>query len=1207
MANNCDFTSSRSASLAFLRTKGIIDKFLNIKDLPAFRKENSRLSEFAKTTYGIDQRLFFEENEGTKAVPNELAFRQIDEMKKFGKKISFMPAFAIDEDDFVNDYTKPIAVYRRRIGSKKHDLSIVGAKLRNKDLTGAERKDLLLEQSAILKEIEVIEKRIGELKKATDISVFETIVRDEIDEINKLLDKKDITAKELNYILETIDLYNYLADTSELENMGIFNPKSVDESNFKDFIRKVGGETDAIQRRFKELVKDKLVDWGEGLTGKNFTKKQMFSALVDAGTIPANSLNIADFGDNLLELLYIEMKKQEMEANKMVLSKFKRIDDLLKGLSRTQLNLLWQKDSKGRMTGAYVFRYLQDYFTKRGNIWAEYHEKKGAGETTKAYDIYTTKIKPWTKANHVGFDVTKLFIEEDEAYKKELEDELGTDLFELKYNEAKDGWEMYQLALEEFKMTYTDADAIAEFEKEHSPVLHHEALFGKGTGKFNSDFYVYVPKKIWHDKAYEEVQKDEKLKEFYDFMMNTSSNYYKFLPHHIRKQMQINSLPFVEQRISESLVTNPLGFVSTTLDATAKAIRSGEKKGINRNVITGEELPFVQLNLSTLEDAIEPIVESKISQFTADILLIKTYDELVAKYPIMKQFKRESFAVGLRSWRKGNLPAFLISDFEADAKDQVVRRNATQDIGVQLKTYIMEMEAYMHRKRSEDVFKLVRRSMDYREEIVGTSTQKGLSNLKELLDHQTKMAFGMTTDTSADASRTNVNVKTPEEKELKKKYEEDIEKIKASDTITDKDKERMIKLAEEKIKELGKGFTWSKLGDLLLQYVTFNRLGWSITSGIGNMSFGYIANWTEAAGGNNFGEKALSMAYNYVFNRIGKKDEANKAAAIMSQYGFLKTVQEELFKQDKTNNVVGNLKYLSPYYVQQETEYLNQAPPMVAYLLEQPLSKWVEGADPNLKLWDAFDSEGNLKYPINEAVFKATIDQLLAKLHGDYGALTKAMAKASWGGRALMQFRTWMAKAIDQRWSKEQDSLLLGTTKGRWRSYGQLNNVDKVMASLKYLTRKLYIGKLLFNENLEGAFTEVDAYNMRQNMAELAMLIKIIALGVIIRALTIDDDDEEKEDKMYMALLTLNMLARVETDITFYINPVEFERLNQNFLPVTRVITDTAKALDAARDYILEPTDKGRERVWLRTGALFPASSPVVTTYKYVTYDFDSK
>ena len=78
---SCEFTTSEASTKSWFRTNGLIDKFLNILDLNKFRIKNTEFSNYAETQYGVEGRLFYEEQSGKKALPNTTLFHQIDAAK----------------------------------------------------------------------------------------------------------------------------------------------------------------------------------------------------------------------------------------------------------------------------------------------------------------------------------------------------------------------------------------------------------------------------------------------------------------------------------------------------------------------------------------------------------------------------------------------------------------------------------------------------------------------------------------------------------------------------------------------------------------------------------------------------------------------------------------------------------------------------------------------------------------------------------------------------------------------------------------------------------------------------------------------------------------------------------------------------------------------------------------------------------------------
>lgn len=77
------FKTTEANAKSFLRTKGAIDKFLNIIDLNKFRQFHGELINQAKKYIpNFSDKLFYEQNGGKKAIPNTQAFKSIDNAKK---------------------------------------------------------------------------------------------------------------------------------------------------------------------------------------------------------------------------------------------------------------------------------------------------------------------------------------------------------------------------------------------------------------------------------------------------------------------------------------------------------------------------------------------------------------------------------------------------------------------------------------------------------------------------------------------------------------------------------------------------------------------------------------------------------------------------------------------------------------------------------------------------------------------------------------------------------------------------------------------------------------------------------------------------------------------------------------------------------------------------------------------------------------------
>ena len=113
------FVTSEASTKAAMRTRGAIDRFLNIVDLGLFRTLNTRWSNDAKERFGVQKMLFSEINDGKKAVPNREAFKTIDNAKG---------VFYQEGDQLVSSQASP-----QTIAMVKDFLNRIGVSIENVD------------------------------------------------------------------------------------------------------------------------------------------------------------------------------------------------------------------------------------------------------------------------------------------------------------------------------------------------------------------------------------------------------------------------------------------------------------------------------------------------------------------------------------------------------------------------------------------------------------------------------------------------------------------------------------------------------------------------------------------------------------------------------------------------------------------------------------------------------------------------------------------------------------------------------------------------------------------------------------------------------------------------------------------------------------------------------------------------------------------
>ena len=97
--------------------------------------------------------------------------------------------------------------------------------------------------------------------------------------------------------------------------------------------------------------------------------------------------------------------------------------------------------------------------------------------------------------------------------------------------------------------------------------------------------------------------------------------------------------------------------------------------------------------------------------------------------------------------------------------------------------------------------------------------------------------------------------------------------------------------------------------------------------------------------------------------------------------------------------------------------------------------------------------------------------------------------------------------------------------------------------------------------SFDGRMSETDAANMRANLMELHFMLGLMALMLILKAAV---PDEEKKNFSYNFLI--NMIIRQQNDIMVFANPMTFEQINKNLLPVMSVLTDSNALIKAVKN-----------------------------------------
>lgn len=740
----------------------------------------------------------------------------------------------------------------------------------------------------------------------------------------------------------------------------------------------------------------------------------------------------------------------------------------------------------------------------------------------------------------------------------------------------------------------------------------------------------------WYDKNFAKIEADEDLLAYHSFMMETLNSLRYMLPTHKQELLGVGVLPTIEKNLMDIF----------------------QEKGLMMGVI-----PFwdKMKQLQTTTD-FATTVYSDIDPLTGNIeknIQVQHIEDTENRVRDMVK------VMSIEHQQRTGKPATELErrEFKKQARDTLSKQKSW-DVTKILKAYSLSVLAYKHKSFIEPQIKLAEQELKARKEIETNKagqpqsqdgqlvTREGLAHLKSAFDFFMDSTFyGVGGRKVEGVTKTKLYTKAEETR--KKELEE---------LLKNEEDPATKEFIQAQIDSLGGFRTMSGVGDTALKYMTLKGLGWNFFSAFSNIGFGVISNMIQASDGREYSMESFRKASILVTNSIARNlsfntwDAVNtnalKIRTLMDKWDLLQTSNKEMFDMSQKSSL-SKLKRFGPYTLQERSEYLNYAPVMVAMMMDKdkegnPRFKATDPEGKTVTIWDAYDiNTGNLKEgfttDVDEVKMIQKIKRVIEMNHGDYN--NALQVKQTIAGRALSQFRTWMFEGFANRFEAEKVDYALSygldepyIRKGRYRSYtkGQLlttgaavgtmflpgvgtalgagigyvagrlggmetseSAVSDTLFTLKQLARKL----MFQNTEFEKKFSAVDAANMRKNMTELYLMLGLMGMALFLKALAGDDDDEEQVVTNFL----LNQTIRLRTDIGFYTNPLEFEKLTKTAVPMAQVVQDVHRVVgdigalfnDNIEDDVFESgTFKDQPKWLIHAGQLLPGSAQGIRLYR---------
>jgi hypothetical protein len=752
------------------------------------------------------------------------------------------------------------------------------------------------------------------------------------------------------------------------------------------------------------------------------------------------------------------------------------------------------------------------------------------------------------------------------------------------------------------------------------------------------EYAIQVPRKSvngvatkWYDKNFAKIEADSDLLEYHEFLMKTLNQMRYLLPQQKQPLMSVGVLPTIQKSLMDMFSEKGMMMGVVPFWDKMKELQTTTDFATN-----------VYSDVNPLTKEIEKSIQVK---------YISDTDSEVRE--IVKQKK-------IQHKQKTGQPATLaqIKVFREEAKDYLSKQKSW-DVTKIMKAFTIEVLAHKHKSLIEPQIKLLDQAFKDKKEIVTNKAGQAQKKDGEVLDKEGLANLKSAWDFFFDSTYYNIGSRKVEGVSKTKLFsaEEKKQKAELEELIAKETDEENKKFLQQRLDNLGGYRTASGTGDAVLKYMTLKGLGYNLFSGISNIGFGLISNLIEASGGQNYSMTNFRKASMLVTNSIGRNVSFNllfsnpngnaiKIRTLMDKWDLNSTSAKEMFDTSNKSSM-SKLKRFGPFSIQERSEYLNIAPVMVAIMME------FKAKDPSGKevtMWDAYEpSTGKLKdgytTEVDEIKMFQKIKRVVEMNHGDY--YNQLQVKETIAGRALSQFRTWMFEGFANRFEAEKPDYALSygsdepyVRKGRYRSYtkGQLlttaaavgtaflpgigtavgagigyiggrffgmqtneNLMSDTLFTLKQLARKLMFQKTQFGDK----FSKTDAANMRKNMTELYLMLTLMGTAMVLKALAGADDDDDDDT---VSNFLINQTIRLRTDISFYTNPLEFEKLTKTAVPMAQLVSDVHALFTDIGNYYGEDAEdksifesgpfKGVPKWLIHGGQILPGTSQLIRLYR---------
>jgi hypothetical protein len=318
------------------------------------------------------------------------------------------------------------------------------------------------------------------------------------------------------------------------------------------------------------------------------------------------------------------------------------------------------------------------------------------------------------------------------------------------------------------------------------------------------------------------------------------------------------------------------------------------------------------------------------------------------------------------------------------------------------------------------------------------------------------------------------------------------------------------------------------------------NLGGNVIAGTSHLLRGVASNFIEATGGKYFNNKEWASAYKEYFKNLTdfsfmedtRGGKGSKASQLLTHYGTMQGEFLNEYGKHIGQGVVNKLFRRSALFFSiHGAEHMVQTTQMIAAMKHVKVMDTIAGKE--VSLYDAYEKGGDGYIKVRDGVkwdeqkdndFRGLV-QSINKDRGNYSEFDKAGISRLWWGKMLIMFRRHIFNGIKSRWGSEYvDYERGGATQGYYRSF------ITTLASE-------------FNElRLNGKFrkmTDTEAYNFKKTLADVGMF-------ALLATVLVPAFKDEKEHKTGMSDYLALFSRRLQQDVSFFLNPLEWKKVIQS-------------------------------------------------------------